>query len=823
MADITAHLVWYKLGEAWASADILDVIFLGWCAFGLAVVLLAALLPNRDCWSGTALALGLSWLAWARAFYRRLGLTGSNASPMTTGADGLTTAAADGETCRWLNTLVTWYFLNRGAVDQTDGSGGGGDDFVNAWLRALNQAMERREGPKEKAIVFEELLVGSLPPKILYATAKHCDDTHNLAINLRVQAEELRMKILLPNSPNRRNCEVMLTDVNCCVQAELRLCRRGFNGSLRLAELPEGCASVRLLPGAPAAAAAAENSDDWIGRQVVAAIAAAVTEISTAPAGETAATTAATAAVSADGDASIDAAATSSPPPTPLPTTPPPRPPPPTRTSVSSSTSSAARPPPSPLQHQQQQPISPIVTPIDYELASSALRPLALTPAGNSGNGGVGGDGRRLLVKVVKAGGLHGAVSSFRGVPSHRPAAQLLTRAIVELDKPQQRHETGGVYGSTNPYWDQHFVFSLSPESTSLSIRVLHQLAANGAGSEELLGAAALPLSLLPPTGARVLQPLRPPGLWPASPSGQPLPSITLELLFVAEPVHREALRTGEEELAPVVAGTEKQIGSFTPSSSGVVSSSGSLSPADALAPPPAPPPPTVEVTPAAEVAATGEASLRSSSLSRVVDEFMTSPDISYQLSSFSESTLNGESRAMSSTELEDQVFDSNIRPDYTEFSSLGRKPKGQKPGRTGSVASRIKRVFSGRSKRHPAAESSSTVLDQDVLSAPNALRLGDGGPSGPNGDGTGPPHQASPLGPPELSKSRARGLSASFRRLFSGAKRKNRRTSESADSEQQTRQQKQAMPAAPPPTFYSLQKPGKPPRIRPWDSDEIL
>lgn len=74
--------------------------------------------------------------------------------------------------------------------------------------------------------------------------------------------------------------------------------------------------------------------------------------------------------------------------------------------------------------------------------------------------------GRRLLVKVVKGEGLSHATDPF---------------VIIEMDEPQQKNQTGARQG-TNPYWDEHFLFDLSPSSAEILFEVYDR---NPAGIDE--------------------------------------------------------------------------------------------------------------------------------------------------------------------------------------------------------------------------------------------------------------------------------------------------------------------------------------------------
>ncbi|XP_032597135.1 uncharacterized protein LOC6568942 isoform X6 [Drosophila grimshawi] len=64
--------------------------------------------------------------------------------------------------------------------------------------------------------------------------------------------------------------------------------------------------------------------------------------------------------------------------------------------------------------------------------------------------------GRRLLVKIVKGDGLRDA---------HDPYV------VIEMDEPAQKNQTGTQRGS-KPYWDEHFLFELSPQSAEILFEV---------------------------------------------------------------------------------------------------------------------------------------------------------------------------------------------------------------------------------------------------------------------------------------------------------------------------------------------------------------
>ncbi|XP_004534703.1 uncharacterized protein LOC101457517 isoform X5 [Ceratitis capitata] len=64
--------------------------------------------------------------------------------------------------------------------------------------------------------------------------------------------------------------------------------------------------------------------------------------------------------------------------------------------------------------------------------------------------------GRRLLVKIVKGDGLGDAKDPY---------------VVVEMDEPAQKNQTGARQGAT-PYWDEHFLFELSPQSAEILFEV---------------------------------------------------------------------------------------------------------------------------------------------------------------------------------------------------------------------------------------------------------------------------------------------------------------------------------------------------------------
>ncbi|XP_054736437.1 uncharacterized protein LOC129243435 isoform X11 [Anastrepha obliqua] len=79
--------------------------------------------------------------------------------------------------------------------------------------------------------------------------------------------------------------------------------------------------------------------------------------------------------------------------------------------------------------------------------------------------------GRRLLVKIVKGEGLLDAKDPY---------------VVVEMDEPAQKNQTGARQGAT-PYWDEHFLFELSPQSAEILFEV-YDRPVNAADPAKFLG-----------------------------------------------------------------------------------------------------------------------------------------------------------------------------------------------------------------------------------------------------------------------------------------------------------------------------------------------
>uniref|UniRef100_A0A1I8FNL4 C2 domain-containing protein n=1 Tax=Macrostomum lignano TaxID=282301 RepID=A0A1I8FNL4_9PLAT len=107
------------------------------------------------------------------------------------------------------------------------------------------------------------------------------------------------------------------------------------------------------------------------------------------------------------------------------------------------------------------------------------------------------GSNTRYLVKVIKASSLplpppeHSGHRSRRGPDSLYTASAKCPMPVWSWDEPYQRHVTGSVFGSANPYWDQHYMLRLSMHVFDRSGRL-----------DTLLGSASMRLSELPELGS---------------------------------------------------------------------------------------------------------------------------------------------------------------------------------------------------------------------------------------------------------------------------------------------------------------------------------
>uniref|UniRef100_A0A1I8NUL0 Phorbol-ester/DAG-type domain-containing protein n=1 Tax=Stomoxys calcitrans TaxID=35570 RepID=A0A1I8NUL0_STOCA len=108
----------------------------------------------------------------------------------------------------------------------------------------------------------------------------------------------------------------------------------------------------------------------------------------------------------------------------------------------------------------------PVIYPMQYETVANNM---------DFGMGSHGAQsmvsGRRLLVKIVKGDGLKDA---------HDPYV------VIEMDEPPQKNQTGARQGN-QPYWDEHFLFDLSPQSAEILFEV-YDRPADASGNPKFLG-----------------------------------------------------------------------------------------------------------------------------------------------------------------------------------------------------------------------------------------------------------------------------------------------------------------------------------------------
>ncbi|XP_070134350.1 uncharacterized protein [Drosophila bipectinata] len=140
--------------------------------------------------------------------------------------------------------------------------------------------------------------------------------------------------------------------------------------------------------------------------------------------------------------------------------------------------------------------------------------------------------GRRLLVKIVKGEGLRDA---------HDPYV------VIEMDEPAQKNQTGTQRGS-KPYWDEHFLFELSPQSAEILFEVYdHPVIASDPPKFLGLGLVGIDELAVGPASTQLLQ------LQPRPYETQPVSgAITVDFVFIegaeipagTRPQHlKEALR----------------------------------------------------------------------------------------------------------------------------------------------------------------------------------------------------------------------------------------------------------------------------------------
>ncbi|XP_033253655.1 uncharacterized protein LOC117185790 isoform X22 [Drosophila miranda] len=121
--------------------------------------------------------------------------------------------------------------------------------------------------------------------------------------------------------------------------------------------------------------------------------------------------------------------------------------------------------------------------------------------------------GRRLLVKIVKGEGLRDA---------HDPYV------VIEMDELAQKNQTGTQRGS-RPYWDEHFLFELSPQSAEILFEVYdHPVIASDPPKLLGLGLVGIDELAVGPASTQLLQ------LQPRPYETQPVAgAITVDFVFI--------------------------------------------------------------------------------------------------------------------------------------------------------------------------------------------------------------------------------------------------------------------------------------------------
>ena len=151
MADVTAKLIWYRLGEVWEGfsdrvekfqdwyqdfsirrVDILDMLFLAWLLVAFLVV--------------GAINIYLKFFGRPKL---RDGAGGSTIGGFFAPGSG---PGVGGESCQWVNSLLSWLYLHYDTCPE----------FVDTWIRSLNEQTRKQTVRPDFsvviAVVFASLL-----------------------------------------------------------------------------------------------------------------------------------------------------------------------------------------------------------------------------------------------------------------------------------------------------------------------------------------------------------------------------------------------------------------------------------------------------------------------------------------------------------------------------------------------------------------------------------------------------------------------------------------------------------------------------------------
>ncbi|CAH1796737.1 unnamed protein product [Owenia fusiformis] len=230
MVDITARLVWYKLGETysnmadaasnaqtwyttmdWEKVDLLDAFFIG-------VVVLTVV--SYGVLTVVFSLFGKQIKDWQKP-KPRWSETGEGSSPNF------------GESCQWVNSAVNWLYLHYTTTP----------DFLQAWLNALNEAS--RQHGENVQVKFDCIQPGSLPPKV---TNVHTDVGPSDTLNIRAKIETKELSFMvgvlhqIMDTISVTNCSVSIEKLN----AEVKTVASMENDNVSLAVSLHGAPEMKL-------------------------------------------------------------------------------------------------------------------------------------------------------------------------------------------------------------------------------------------------------------------------------------------------------------------------------------------------------------------------------------------------------------------------------------------------------------------------------------------------------------------------------------------------------------------------------------------------
>jgi hypothetical protein len=167
----------------------------------------------------------------------------------------------------------------------------------------------------------------------------------------------------------------------------------------------------------------------------------------------------------------------------------------------------------------QQQPLTQAAMTARSSRVNEAPVQAATMPPVSAAPGSSSLQGRRLLVKVIKANGL--GDKDFGCADPY---------CVVLLDDPIQKHTTSVVRNTVNPFWDEHFIFDLDDLTRQVKFEVYNQ---GKSIEDEFLGRATVQMEeLRRMPSSRQIIPLTGRPRATTSTSG----SITVEFLFMEGP-----------------------------------------------------------------------------------------------------------------------------------------------------------------------------------------------------------------------------------------------------------------------------------------------